>query len=403
MVKLLVFQGSREGALDPVKAVTASYLSYTVSADIRAEADQAAQASRIKSVFNLKDVSVLTEAYLSWEPGRPDKAFHFFQLDKRFYLIMMTPVAPAQRRFRIEVFEQNGGDKVSLLDTEFSLSEKSFAVFGFDDKGGQPYFLSLQAVTWPVAEVRVEHIQEGDAVRAVGDLRAPRLIKEVSPVYPEAARQASVEGTVILEAQTDIYGRVQNVKVLRSIPLLDQPAVDAVRQWIYEAMVIDGRPRGMIFTVTVRFSLRDGGRSGAVGGVVGGVLGGVEGGAKAGAQVGLAAGKTPPLSKDEAERLEKLPPLRFTAEETPKLIKKVDPVYPAEARQAGLEGAVIIEAVTDVFGRVASAKILRSVPKLDAAALNAIRQWVFDPPLVDGKPRRAVFTATVRFSRDGKK
>ena len=46
------------------------------------------------------------------------------------------------------------------------------------------------------------------------------------------------------------------MKILRSIPLLDQAAIDAVRQWVYEPMIINGRPRGVIFTVTVRFTLK---------------------------------------------------------------------------------------------------------------------------------------------------
>ena len=81
-------------------------------------------------------------------------------------------------------------------------------------------------------------------------------MKSVDPVYPEIARQARVEGVVIIEATTDIYGRVQAYKILRSIPLLDQSAIDAVRQWVYEPMVINGKPRGVIFTVTVRFQLK---------------------------------------------------------------------------------------------------------------------------------------------------
>jgi TonB family protein len=93
-------------------------------------------------------------------------------------------------------------------------------------------------------------------VRAIGDIKAPRLIKEVKPIYPEIARQARVEGVVILEATTDIYGRVQHVKVLKSIPLLDQSAIDAVRQWVYEPMIINDRPRGVIFTVIVPFKLK---------------------------------------------------------------------------------------------------------------------------------------------------
>jgi hypothetical protein len=57
-MKLLVFQGQREGAPEAFKAVTASYLNFTVSANIPAEADQAAQSARIKQVFNLKDAAV---------------------------------------------------------------------------------------------------------------------------------------------------------------------------------------------------------------------------------------------------------------------------------------------------------------------------------------------------------
>jgi len=94
-------------------------------------------------------------------------------------------------------------------------------------------------------------------IRAVDEIKPPKLIKEVKPIYPEDARQKRVEGTVILEATTDIYGRVQKVEVLRSIPLLDQAAIDAVRQWIYEPEIIEGKPRGIIFTITVTFKLKE--------------------------------------------------------------------------------------------------------------------------------------------------
>ena len=93
-------------------------------------------------------------------------------------------------------------------------------------------------------------------VRAAGEVRPPRLIRRVEPDYPEMARLARVEGTVILEAVTDIYGRVSSVRVLRSIPLLDEAAAAAVRQWLYEPMIINGRPRPVVFTVTVRFVLQ---------------------------------------------------------------------------------------------------------------------------------------------------
>jgi len=93
------------------------------------------------------------------------------------------------------------------------------------------------------------------AVLAVGDVKPPRLVRRIEPAYPELARQARAEGAVVLEAKTDVSGRVVAVRVLRSIPLLDAAAVDAVRLWVYEPPLINGRPRPMIFTVTVRFVL----------------------------------------------------------------------------------------------------------------------------------------------------
>jgi TonB family protein len=92
-------------------------------------------------------------------------------------------------------------------------------------------------------------------IRLDGQYTPPRLTKRVKPIYPLKARQDHVEGVVILEAITDVYGRVTEVNVLRSIPKLDQAALEAVKQWIYEPMIINGRLRSVIFKVTVTFKL----------------------------------------------------------------------------------------------------------------------------------------------------
>jgi len=108
-------------------------------------------------------------------------------------------------------------------------------------------------VVGPILNVLIGDVE--GPVRAVGDVRAPALVRRVAPEYPEIARQARVEGVIIIEAETDIYGRVRNARILRSLPLLDQAALDAVRQWVYEPLVVNGRPRGVLFTVTVTFKL----------------------------------------------------------------------------------------------------------------------------------------------------
>ena len=85
---------------------------------------------------------------------------------------------------------------------------------------------------------------------------APRKTVDVHPVYPDIARNARVEGTVVLEAVVDTSGRVTQLRVLRSVPLLDQAALDAVRQWRYTPSTYGGRAVSVLMTVTVRFTLQ---------------------------------------------------------------------------------------------------------------------------------------------------
>jgi protein TonB len=94
-----------------------------------------------------------------------------------------------------------------------------------------------------------------EPVRVGGNIKPPRKVKDAMPVYPDIARQARVQGIVILEAVIDPQGKVTNVRVLRSIPLLDQAAIAAVRQWIYEPTLLNGVPVPIVMTVTVNFSL----------------------------------------------------------------------------------------------------------------------------------------------------
>jgi protein TonB len=94
-------------------------------------------------------------------------------------------------------------------------------------------------------------------VRVGGDLKAPALTYRVEPVYPPVAVAAHVQGTVILEATVNELGMVQDVRVLRSQKLLDQAAMDAVRQWRYSPLMLNGRPASFVLTVVLTFSFKD--------------------------------------------------------------------------------------------------------------------------------------------------
>jgi TonB family protein len=91
-------------------------------------------------------------------------------------------------------------------------------------------------------------------VRIGGQIKAPTKVKDVQPVYPAIAQSARVAGLVTIEATIGADGKVSNAKVVRSIPLLDQAALDAVRQWEYAPTLLNGVPVPVLVTVSVNFT-----------------------------------------------------------------------------------------------------------------------------------------------------
>lgn len=93
-------------------------------------------------------------------------------------------------------------------------------------------------------------------VRLGGLIKAPELLQQVQPKYPDIAVAAQAQGVVILEATVGADGRVQSVRLLSSAsPLLETAAIDAVKQWQYGPLLLDGTPVPFILTVTLNFSL----------------------------------------------------------------------------------------------------------------------------------------------------
>lgn len=223
-------------------------------------------------------------------------------------------------KLQVEVYEgTKEQEEKNLIDAEIILPSDNIAVIGFSDSKEIPYFLSFRvtdgvvggvvgggllasiraidpvcgkkvgkgagfekenraAATYrykgktylfcseeclekfkenPGKYVKEDAIKlEEKALRSPVDFK-PELIHKLEPVYPEEARKARIHGIVILEATTDIKGNVIKVKVLRPVhPLLDKAAIDAIKQWKYKPTIIDGKPRGVVFTVTVEFKLK---------------------------------------------------------------------------------------------------------------------------------------------------
>jgi protein TonB len=92
-------------------------------------------------------------------------------------------------------------------------------------------------------------------MRLHSGMREPKKIVDVKPIYPAFAQTARREGLVILEAVIGANGVVESVRVLRGVPMLDDAAVDAVRQWRFTPALLNGEPVPVVMTVTVNFQL----------------------------------------------------------------------------------------------------------------------------------------------------
>jgi len=144
-------------------------------------------------------------------------------------------------------------------------------------------------------------------------------------------------------------------------PIEPETGIDALKQFGIETGSEAGTVDGMEVGV-------DGG---TVGGTPGGVLGGVIGG----------TGDGPVMDYDQP----------------PRLLKQTRPVYPQEAFIKKVEGVVTLEIVIGVDGKVGRARVLRSIPQLDAAAIQTVRQWLFSPAVKAGRPVATIAQAPVSF------
>jgi protein TonB len=118
--------------------------------------------------------------------------------------------------------------------------------------------IGTPAVVAPPAPPPVVAAVPPAVVRRVGQgVREPKKIVDVAPVYPDIARRARIQGMVILEAVINEHGGVERLKVLRSVPLLDSAAIDAVSAWRYTPTLLNGLPVSVLMTITINFTLQN--------------------------------------------------------------------------------------------------------------------------------------------------
>lgn len=186
----------------------------------------------------------------------------------------------------------------------------------------------------------------------------PRVIKHVQPSYPAIARAARLEGAVVMDVTVMTDGALGAIQVTRSAGALDAAAVEAVRQWQFAPATRNGQPIVMTVPITVNFTLASGNR----------------------------ASTTTSTAAAPQKRTQ------------PKVIKSVPPEYSQEAKDAGIQGNVTLEATVSREGTVSDVRVVRGLGSgLDEAATKAAWQWTFEPATVDDVPVEVVVTLLMTF------
>lgn len=183
-----------------------------------------------------------------------------------------------------------------------------------------------------------------------------RLLHSVPPVYPPAAKARGIQGTVVLAGMVGTNGRAIDLRLVSGPRALAGAAMASVRQWVFRPATFDGKRRPVPWTFHVNFEL--------------------------------------PAKKEVTKRI------RVSRQEmTGNLVHQVAPVYPAAAKRKGIHGKVVLRALVGKEGHVLSLQRVSGNPILAKAAIAAVRQWVYRPTVVHGKPVDVHLTVTVNFAR----
>ena len=223
------------------------------------------------------------------------------------------------------------------------------------------------------------------------------VTQRVPPVYPEAAKGHGVEAVVTVRVTVGMAGEVTNVETVRTrltterdindpafwasqpSKLFGQAAEDAVRQWRFEPAGASRR-----FELPVQFGEQNQMVFVAI--------------ARPGVQVANGTPSVEISAPEAAAQGDRPARIRSGSIRTPRLVSRVEPVYPPAAKAANIQGVVILEVVIGTDGTVKEGRVLRSISLLDQAALDAVLQWRYEPTLLNGAPVEAIATVTINFT-----
>ena len=191
------------------------------------------------------------------------------------------------------------------------------------------------------------------------------LINKVNPIYPPLARQARIQGMVVLQITVSEAGDVETAELFSGHPMLAPAAIEAVKKWKYQPYLLNGDPVKVETRVAVNFKLAADPPVDATGD-----------------QNGIApsnpSGNLPSQAPQRVRVSSKV--------QAGLIVKKVNPIYPMEARRQHIQGSVLLKASIDKEGSITNLEVLSGQSLLIPAAIEAVRQWKYKPYLLNGTP-----------------
>jgi TonB family protein len=208
--------------------------------------------------------------------------------------------------------------------------------------------------------------------------------KKVPAVYPEKARTSGTQGAVVLDILVSEKGDVKTAAAASGDSDLVQAAIDSIKQWKYKPYTIDGKAQEFQTQVTFGFHIK----------------------ALPVQPSAAVPDATAPPQPDNSNHEEAAAPspkgavMRIRVSSginRAMLLKKVEPVYPQEAKDAHVQGAVVLHVIIDVEGNVTGVKPVAGPQELLSSAADAVRQWKYRPYLLNGQAIEVDTTVEIKY------
>ncbi|MHA1933430.1 MAG: energy transducer TonB [Promethearchaeota archaeon] len=268
VIESKIFRGLKVQTVQtPIVIISSFSEPYFVSSDpASVEADNKSIShlkSELRNIYQLNQIDHLTTANMIWN-GKKRSLRETIQLDDVSYPIYFSPEVLSRNKInlRVEMFKVKGSEEFldkgmgeKLLDTKMALNFNDPVILGFPSNG-ETYFLSIL-----ITKRKTDDIIKGTTSELrvpPNSLQPPRTIHQVKPVYPQKCKENMIEGSVILEVNTDKKGNIVKLRIVKPVhPDLDNAAKNALKQWKFEPVVNKkGKPVPVAFLVSVNFKLR---------------------------------------------------------------------------------------------------------------------------------------------------